>query len=157
MGKRIFQGFYRFRFLLHRYFLFSLTIACLPCLALLLRKVYVVLWAANRLFFFGSETSKHNVFDQFWKFKFHFKHFPRNLRFLSFDGPTNYLYLFKTTDRHLRDQRPTSKITKMWFGPNIKYLSESLFADFCYREGISCFSYFSSRKKIKESHNKTPF
>ena len=83
--------------------------------------------------------------------------FQETYDFLALTDPLIICILFKTTDRHLRDQRPTSKITKMWFGPNIKYLSESLFADFCYREGISCFSYFSSRKKIKESHNKTLF
>ena len=47
---------------------------------------------------------------------------------------------FRTTNRHLRDQnisQPTSKLLKMWFGPNIKYLSESFFADFCCQEGIS--------------------
>ena len=41
------------------------------------------------------ETPKHNTFDQFWKFKSHFEHFPRNTRLLSFEGPSNYLYLFK--------------------------------------------------------------
>ena len=49
--------------------------------------------SANR--FVGSETPKHNDFDQFWKFKFYFKHFHRNTQFLSFDGPSNYLYFAK--------------------------------------------------------------
>ena len=49
----------------------------------ILRKAYVVLWAANR--FLGSETPKRNDFEQFWKFKFHFEHFPRNTQDVSFD------------------------------------------------------------------------
>ena len=86
--------------------------ACLPCH---LRKSYAVLWAANR--FVGFETPKHNDFDEFWKLKFHFEHFPKNTRFLSFDGPSNYLHLFlRTTDRHFLDQgnirHPTSKLLK---------------------------------------------
>ena len=48
----IFQGFYRFRFLLHRYIIHSL-----------LRKAYTVLCTANR--FLGSEAPKHNAFDHF--------------------------------------------------------------------------------------------
>ena len=37
-------------------------------------------------------------------------------------------------------KRPSShlKVNKMWFGPNIKYLSEPFFAYFYCREGISC-------------------
>ena len=86
--------------------------ACLPCQ---LRKSYAVLWAANR--FVGFEAPKHNGFDEFWKLKFHFEHFPKNTRFLSFDGPSNYLHWFlRTTDRHFLDQgnarHPTSKFLK---------------------------------------------
>ena len=86
--------------------------ACLPCQ---LRKSYAVLWAANR--FVGFEAPKHNGFDEFWKLKFHFEHFPKNTRFLSFDGPSNYLHLFlRTTGRHFLDQgnvlHPTSKLLK---------------------------------------------
>ena len=35
-------------------------------------------------------------------------------------------------------ERPSAhlRITKMWLGPNIKYLSEHFYADFCCREGI---------------------
>ena len=44
-------------------FSFSLANICLPCQ---LHKAYVVVWTANR--FVGSETSKHNNFDQFWTF-----------------------------------------------------------------------------------------
>ena len=57
VGKKIIhisQGFYRFRC----FFPFSLTNICLAV-------------------FVGSETPKHNAFDQFWKFKFHFDNFPR--------------------------------------------------------------------------------
>ena len=108
----------------------------------LLSKAYAVLWAAgNRCV--GAETpAKHNDFDQFWKFKFHFRHFPRNTRFLSFDGLTNYLYLFKNHRQKFLwpRERPSSnlKVTKRRFGLNIQYLSEPVFADFCCREGISC-------------------
>ena len=55
----IFQGFYIFRFVLHRYFFsFSLTNACLPCQ---LRKAYGVVWAANG--FVASGIPKQNAFD----------------------------------------------------------------------------------------------
>ena len=66
--------------------------------------------------FFGWETPKHNSFDQFWKFNFYFEHFPRNTRFLSFGGPSNYLYLFKNYRQTFHDQgnvdHPTSKLLK---------------------------------------------
>ena len=45
-----------------QFFSFSLTNVCLPRQVC---KAYPVLWAANR--FVGSETPKHNDFDQFWK------------------------------------------------------------------------------------------
>ena len=72
------------------YYSFSFTNVCLHCH---LRKAYAILWAANR--FVGSETPKYNDFEQFWKFKFHFEHLPRNTWFFSFDGSSNNLYLFK--------------------------------------------------------------
>ena len=116
--------------------------ACLPCQ---LRKVFAVLWAANR--FVGSETPKHNNFDQFWKFKFHFERFPRNTRFLSFHGPSNNLYLLKNYQQTFSwTEKCLSchlKVTKIWFGPNIKYISKPLSADFCCRESISFFHYIS--------------
>ena len=132
------QGFYRFRFLLHKYFFwFSLITTGLPCR---LRKVYAVLRAVKR--FVGSETPKQNAFDQFWKFEFHSENFLRNTRFLSFDGLSNYLYLFKNHQQRVSWPGELSsshiKVTKVWFGsPNIKYLSEHFFADFCWRKGIS--------------------
>ena len=102
---------------------------------------YTVLCTAKR--FVALETLKHNDLDQFWEFKFHFKHFPRNTQFLSFDGPRNYLYLFKYHRQIFPwpEERPLShlKVTKMWFGLNIKYLSEQFSADFCCREDISCY------------------
>ena len=52
-----------------------------------------VFWADNC--FVDLETPKHNDFDQFWKFKLNLEHFPRNTRFLIFDRPSDYLYLFK--------------------------------------------------------------
>ena len=119
------------------FFSFSLTNACLTCQ---LRKAYAVLLRANR--FVGSEIPEHNDFDQFWKIKFHFQHFPRSTRFLSFDGRSNYLYLFKKQQQTFSwpAQRPPSnfKVTKMWCGPNIKYLSKPFFVDFWCWDGISC-------------------
>ena len=174
VGKKnhnISQGFYKFRFLVHRYFFsFSLTNVCLPSR---LHKTYGVLRAANHSV--GSGTPKNDAFFyylgflsrtfrihgtqqgkgegiyltplyhfhplhrhldisrvitaessplhiagsrnrtgnlplvserkslittlrassqkspsfQFWKFKFHLEHFPRNTRFLSFGGPNS--------------------------------------------------------------------
>ena len=84
------QGFYRFIYLFFIFCSFSFTNASLPCQ---LHKAYAALSALNH--FSGSETSNHNDFDQLWKFKFHFEHFSRNIRFLSFDGPSNYLHLFQ--------------------------------------------------------------
>ena len=119
IGKKVFhisQGFSRFRFLfsfflsLFFFFSFSLTNACLPYQ---LRQTYDL---------------TRNDFNQFWKLKFHFEHFPRNTRFLSFDGPSNYLHLFKNHRQKFSwpGERPSFlfKVTKMWFGRNIKYLSE---------------------------------
>ena len=79
------QGFYRLRFSFH--FLRQM-------------QVYLVGDATHMLY---SEPSTillarghlNNAFDQFWKIKFHFKHFPKNTQLLSFDGPSNCLYLFK--------------------------------------------------------------
>ena len=102
------------------FFSFSLTKTYLSCQ---LCKAYAVLWAANC--FVGLKTPRHNGFDQFWKFKLHFEHFPRNTRFLSFDESSNYLYLFK--DHQQTFPRPGErtpshfKVTKKWFGPNIKH------------------------------------
>ena len=133
------KGFYRFRFLFFFFIFFG------KWLIYLVSSLWVVgyLWVANC--FVSSETPKHNNFDQFWKFKFHFKHFPRNTRFLSFDVPSNYFYLFKNSQQTFSwtGECPSSylKVTKMWFGQNIKYISEPFFAGFCYREGISCFYY----------------
>ena len=91
--------------------LFSLTNAYLLWQ---LRKEYPVLWAANR--FVGSETLKHNDFEQFWKFKFHFEHFPRNTRFPTLKDPVITCIYLRTTDRHFRHQgnvhHPASKLLK---------------------------------------------
>ena len=113
-------------------FSFSLTNTWLPCW---LGKAIVVLWAANH--FVGSETPKHKAFEQFCKFKFHFKHFPWNTGFFCFDGPSNYLYLCK----NVPEEWPSSnhKVNKMWFGTNIKYLLEPFFAYFCCQKGMSCY------------------
>ena len=130
----IFQGFYRFRFLLQKYFFsFSLTNSLGYVKRMLYSEQPTVLLVRRYL---------HNTFDQFWKFKFHFQNISRSTRFLSFDGPTNYLCLFKNHRQTFPwpGKRPSShlKVTKKWFVTNIKYLSESFFAYFSCREGISC-------------------
>ena len=101
------------------------------------------------------------LLTKFKKFKFHFEHFPRNTRDLSFDRSTYYLYLF-TNHRQIfswRGERSSSqlKVTKMWFGANIKYLSEPFFADFCYQEATSCYfldTYTISRRSRLEAFYK---
>ena len=84
---------------------------CLPCR---LRKAYAVLWGSNP--FFGSETPKHNAFNQFWKFEFHFEHFPINNQFLSLKDPLIICIYLRTTNRHFRNLRnvrhPTSNLLK---------------------------------------------
>ena len=77
LQENIFQEFYRFRSFFFHFCLFSLINVGLPGQ---LHKAY---------------AGTHSHFDQFWKFKLHFEHFPRNTRFISFDGPNNYLHLFK--------------------------------------------------------------
>ena len=118
------------------FFSFSLKNAYLPCR---LRKTYAKLWVGNR--FVVSETPKQKAFDQYWKLKFHFEHVPINTRFLSFDGPRNYSYLFKNHRQMFSwpGECPSShvKVAKISFCPNIRYLSESFFADFHCREDIS--------------------
>ena len=88
-----------------------------------------------------SKTPKHNDFDQFWKFKFHFEHFPRTKNLLVLTDPLIYLYLFQNHRQTFSwlGERPSShlKVNKMWFGPNIKYILEPFWGDFCCC--ISCF------------------
>ena len=66
------QRFYRFGFLLHIFFIFFDK--CVFTLSV----TQSVCYTLSNQRFVGSETPKHNAFDQFWKFKFHFEHFPRN-------------------------------------------------------------------------------
>ena len=55
---------------------------------------YAVLWAANR--YVGSKTPKHSAFyDIDENFENLNSISPRNTRFLSFDGLSHHLYLFK--------------------------------------------------------------
>ena len=95
---------------------------CLFCLPCQLPKACAVPWAAHR--FVGSETPKHNDCDQFWKFQIHFKYFPRNTWFVTFDRVSNYLHLFKNhwqTFGWSEERPPTDlKATKMWFSRSIK-------------------------------------
>ena len=84
-GKKIvhiFRGFYRFRHFFTKIFSFIFSYT-------------------KRMLYFEQTTVSLDwrhlntiLFDQFWKFKFHFENFPRNTSFLSFAGPTNYLHLF---------------------------------------------------------------
>ena len=130
------QGFYRFRFLLHRYY-FSISLTnCIYLVGYAKRMLYfeqpTVLLARNHLNTMLLTNFEHLIFiSNIFQFR----------TFLSFDGPSNYLYLFKKHRQTFpgSEERPSShlKVTKMWFGPNIKYLSEPFFADFCCREGIS--------------------
>ena len=120
VGKKLIhvsQGFHRFRF---PFFIFSLFFSiffnkCLFTLSVT-RSVCCTL---RSIYFFGLETPKHNDFDQFWKLKFHLEHFQRNTRILSFDGPSNYLYLFrnhrKTFSWPVKCPLSNLKVTKMWW------------------------------------------
>ena len=115
------QGFYRFRFLLHRYLFLIFFDKCLFTFSCT-QNVYCTPSSQPRCWL--GHTPKHNAFEQFWKFKFYFVHFPSNTQYLSFDGPSNYVYLFKN-HRHTfpwQGERPLShlRVIKMWFGPNIK-------------------------------------
>ena len=151
MGKKSFIYFkdftdldFLFSFFSFSFFFLSISLIDKLLFTLSVRKEYAVLWAANR--FVGLETPKHNDFDQSWKFKFHFEYFPRNTRFLSFGGASNYLYLFKNHRQTFSwpGVRPSShfEVTKMWFGPNTKYLLEPWFPDIWCLEGISCLHLF---------------
>ena len=68
-----------------------------------------------------------------------------NTRFiLVFTDPLIISIYLRTTEKHFCDQgtiRQSVKIIKMWFGTNIKYLSEPFDADFYCWKGISCYSY----------------
>ena len=121
-------------------FSFSLRNACLPCRlrkTILARNIYLFLVSvakrcctlSSQPFCWLADTQTQCFWTyqwKFWKFKFHLEHFPRSRWFLSFDGLSHYLYLFKkepanvplkkTTDRHFCDQgndhHPTSKLLK---------------------------------------------
>ena len=75
---------------------------------------YAVLWLDN--YFIGFETPKHNNFDQFWKFKLHLEHFPRNTGFLIFDRPSDYLYLFRNNRETFLGpgERPLFHLKVIW-------------------------------------------
>ena len=53
---------------------------------------------------------------------------------------TNFENLNSIVNIFVTGERPSSdlKVIKIWFGPNIKYVSEPFFADFCCRQGITC-------------------
>ena len=60
---------------------------------------------------------------------------------------TNFENLNSILNIFVTGERPSSdlKVTKIWFGPNIKYVSEPFFADFCCRQGITCLSQITSK------------
>ena len=100
-----------------RFFLFSLKVP-----------VYLVRYAVTQ-----SICCTIN-FGQFWKFQYHLEHFPRHTGFLSFGGPSNYLYLFrnhrKTFSWPGKVRHPTSKLLEYWFGSNIKIAFRTLLCRF---------------------------
>ena len=118
-----------------------MTNASLPCRLRHVTQSACCTLSRQPFYWLDLNTPKRNAFDQFWKFKFRIEYFPRNSRFLSFNGPINYLYLFKNHQQTFSwpGERPSSrlKVTKIWFDPNINYLLESFFANFCCRESIS--------------------
>ena len=89
--------------------------------------------------FVGSETPKHKDFENL---NYISNIFQVTHNFLVLMDPVIICIYFRTINIHFRYQgeRLSShlEVTKMWFGSSIKYLSESFFADFWCREGISC-------------------
>ena len=103
MGKNfihVSQGFYRFRFLLIIFLFYFFFF-----------DKYVFTLSVTQTVFVGSETTKPNDFDQFWKFKFHFEH-----NFLLSRDPVTIRVYLRTTDIHFHDQgnvrEPTSELLK---------------------------------------------
>ena len=103
MGKNfihVSQGFYRFRFLLIIFLFYFFFF-----------DKYVFTLSVTQTVFVGSETTKPNDFDQFWKFKFHFEH-----NFLLSRDPVIIRVYLRTTDIHFHDQgnvrEPTSELLK---------------------------------------------
>ena len=96
-------------FLLHTFFIFGKCVFTLSVC-----KAYVILWVTNR--FVGSETPKHNAFDQFWKLNYISSIFQETHDFLVLADPVIICIYLRTTERHFRDQgnvrHPTSKLLK---------------------------------------------
>ena len=74
--------------------------------------------------------------------------FQETLNFLVLTDPQLF-YLFKNywqtfSLSHL-------KVTKILFGPKVKYLSETFFADLCCLEGISCFDLDCVKARLRDS------
>ena len=121
----------------------QITSKCIPRICRL-RKEYALIWAANCFLARGYLNTLLTWSTKFWKFEFHLEHFPRNKLFLSFDGLSNYLYLrskffWKNPPKRIflwPEECPSShvKVAKIWFGPKIKHLLGSFFADFYCRD-----------------------
>ena len=96
-------------FLLHIFFIFDKCVFTLSVC-----KAYVILWVTNR--FVGSETPKHNAFDQFWKLNSISSIFQETHDFVVLADPVIICIYLRTTERHFRDQgnvrHPTSKLLK---------------------------------------------
>ena len=90
VGKKIiyiFKGFYRFRFTLHKYFFpFSLTNSFGYVKRMPYSEQPTILLARRH-----PNTMFLTDFENLIRFRTYFK----STRFLTFDKPTNYLYLFK--------------------------------------------------------------
>ena len=93
---------------------------------------------------FENLNSISNISQEFLSF-LSFNDLLNNIRFiLVFTDPLIICIYIRNTEKHFCDQgavRQSVKIIKMWFGTNIKYLSEPFYADFCCWKGISCYSY----------------
>ena len=117
---------------------FSLTNACLPCR---LHQAYAVYFEKPTVFLVRKHlnTMLSTNFENLNSILYFFQ----ETLFSSFDGLSNYLYLFKNKRQTFAwpEDRPSFhlRVSKIWFGSNIKHLSEPFFADFCCREDISCF------------------
>ena len=127
------------------FFSISLRNICLPSH---LHKKNAVPWAANR--YVGLKTPKHSAF---YRIDENFENLnsisPRNTRFLSFDGLSHHLYLFKkepaygplkkNTDRHSCDlgnvSHSTSRLLKRDLVQTLNTFQDPSLQIFAAREG----------------------
>ena len=110
-------------------FSFSLTNAWLTCR---LRKSYAVLWAGNH--FDGSESPIDNTLDQFENLNSISNIFEETHDLLVFTDHYLFASIYKPPTRPGEPPSSHLSVTKVWFGLNIKYLSEPFFEDSCCRK-----------------------